>query len=139
MENMKTETSFEIAIEEIAKENFQAWNDALQTKDAKKIAELYSADATFLPTLSGDFKFGQDQAEGYFEHFLLKNPFGRIVQEKVQPIGENSYLHSGLYNFEVDKQGGRKEIVQARFTYLWGKDKDGNWKIHHHHSSVKPA
>jgi uncharacterized protein (TIGR02246 family) len=134
MENMENKTNFL----EVAKSNFKTWNDALQTKDAKRVAELYSEDNTFLPTMSGEFKSGEKEAEGYFEHFLLKNPLGRIVQEKVQPIGDNSYLHSGLYNFEVDKQGGGKEIIQARFTYLWQKDKDGNWKIHHHHSSVQP-
>jgi len=77
---------------EIAHENFERWNEALQTKDAKKVAELYAEDNTFLPTMSGDFKFGQKGAEDYFEHFLLKNPFGKIVTEKIQPLGEDSYF-----------------------------------------------
>ena len=72
---------------EIARENFQMWNEALQTKDAKKVSLLYSEDNTFHPTMSGDFKSGQKDAEDYFEHFLLKNPFGKIVEEKVQSLG----------------------------------------------------
>jgi hypothetical protein len=48
-------------------------------------------------------------------------------------------LHSGLYDFEVDKNGGGREIIHARFTYLWGLNKKGEWKILHHHSSIKPA
>lgn len=122
---------------EIARKNFQMWNEALQTKEAQKVAELYSEDNTFLPTMSGDFKSGQKGAEDYFEHFLLKNPFGKIVEEKVQPLGENSYLHSGLYNFEIGP-AEKREITEARFTYVWQKDKNGQWKILHHHSSVKP-
>ena len=122
---------------EIARENFYRWNESLQTGDAKKVALLYSEDNTFHPTMSGDFKSGQKEAEGYFEHFLLKNPSGAIVEEKVQVIDESSYLHSGLYDFEVGPKDNR-EIVEARFTYVWQKNKDGQWKIIHHHSSVKP-
>lgn len=122
---------------EIAHENFKTWNDALQTKDPKKVAELYSDDSTFLPTMSGDFKFGKDGAENYFEHFLLKDPIGIIKDEKIQEAGPNSYLHSGMYDFEVGP-ADKREIAEARFTYLWQKDKDGKWKILHHHSSVKP-
>lgn len=122
---------------EIAKNNFKIWNDSLQTGDAKKVAELYVDDATFLPTMSGDLKHGQEEAEGYFEHFLKKNPSGAIVEEKVQILDENSYLHSGLYDFEVGPKG-KREIMEARFTYVWQKDKSGRWKIIHHHSSTKP-
>jgi len=122
---------------EIAHENFNKWNQALQTKDAKKVAELYSEDNTFHPTMSGDFKFGREGAEDYFEHFLLKNPFGEVVEEKIQSLGENSYLHSGLYNFKI-WPAEKREIAEARFTYVWQKDKDGQWKIIHHHSSAKP-
>jgi len=122
---------------EIAHENFQRWNDSLQTRDAKKVAELYSEDNTFHPTMSGDFKSGQKGAEDYFKHFLLKNPFGKIIEEKIQPLGEDSYLHSGLYDFEIGPVETRV-VTEARFTYVWQKDKNGEWKILHHHSSLKP-
>jgi uncharacterized protein (TIGR02246 family) len=123
---------------EIARENFKKWNDLLQTGDPKKVAELYASEATFLPTMSGSFKSGKAEAEGYFEHFLQKHPFGKVVEEKIQFTDPNHYLHSGLYNFEVDAKSAR-DIVCARFTFLWGKDEKGQWKILHHHSSVKPA
>lgn len=123
---------------EIARANFQKWNEALKTKDASKVAELYSKDSSFLPTLNGEFKAGQEEAEGYFEHFLLKNPSGKVVEEKVQPLGD-SYVHSGLYDFEVGP-ADKREIVEARFTYVWQDiNKNGQWKIIHHHSSVKPV
>lgn len=122
---------------EIARENFKKWNDLLQTKDPKKVAELYADEATFLPTMSGKFKSGQEETEEYFEHFLQKDPFGKIIEEKVQFTDPNHYLHSGLYDFEVKDKEARS-IVRARFTFLWGKDEKGEWKILHHHSSVLP-
>jgi len=121
----------------IAQENFAKWNAALQTKDPKKVAELYAEDNTFLPTLSPDFKKGIAQAESYFVHFLEKNPNGKILSEEVQPMGENYYLHSGMYNFEIGPDGERA-IAEARFSYVWRKEGNGEWKIIHHHSSLKP-
>ena len=130
-ENMEKE------IEEIAKQNFLAWNEALKTKEASKVALLYLEEATFLPTVSPEFKIGRTGAEDYFKHFLEKDPVGEIVAEKVQPITPSCYLHSGMYNFVVG-QGEKREAVEARFSFLWKKDNNGEWKIAHHHSSVKP-
>lgn len=83
-----------------AADNFKLWNDMLQTKDAAKVAELYSEDCTFLPTLSGEFKKGKKGAEEYFHHFLEKDPYGEIVNGEVQDISDKSYLHSGMYNLQ---------------------------------------
>ena len=124
-------------LSEIAKENFKKWNDALQTLDSKNVDALYFDNATFLPTLSKEFKRGQKGADEYFEHFLQKNPFGMVVLEEEQGLGDNCYIHSGMYNFEVGEESNR-ETVEARFTFVWQKDSDGKWKIIHHHSSLRP-
>lgn len=121
----------------IATKNFARWNNALQSRDAKKVAELYFSDATFLPTVSPKFLNGNDEAEQYFKYFLKKNPIGKIVSEKVQVLSPSRYLHSGLYNFQIDEAGDR-HIVEARFTFLWTLDEQGIWKIAHHHSSLQP-
>ena len=121
----------------IVSENFARWNEALLSKDPKRVADLYTKDATFLPTLSPDFKFGQEETEGYFEHFLKKSPAGKVIEEKVQTLSTESYLHSGMYNFELGPKDAR-HAVEARFTFLWVQDDNGQWKIAHHHSSLKP-
>jgi len=123
--------------EQIAHENFSRWNDALKTGDAKVVAELYFPDNTFLPTLSPDFKTGIDGAEDYFHHFLEKNPVGEIVEEAIQTLADDCYLHSGRYNFKVGPANDRS-VVEARFTYCWKKDDKNQWKIMHHHSSIMP-
>jgi uncharacterized protein (TIGR02246 family) len=121
----------------IAKKNFAKWNAALLTKDAKKVADLYTSDATFLPTVSPEFKKGREGAEDYFHHFLEKDPEGEVVEEVVQPISIDCYLQSGLYNFAVGPKE-KREIVAARFTFLWQRGTDGQWRIAHHHSSKVP-
>jgi uncharacterized protein (TIGR02246 family) len=139
--NMETEKEFKL--KELATENFNAWNQSLLSRDAHEVASLYAEDASFLPTLNPEFKNGRDGAEQYFKHFLEKNPEGKIIEEAVQEISADkdgrpsSFLHSGLYNFAVGEQNNR-QIVEARFTFLWQKDESGDWKIKHHHSSLKP-
>lgn len=140
MEDKKIETEQE-KLERQARENFDEWNKRLKNKDKVKVAELYSEGSTFLPTMSGDFVHGENgknKTEDYFEHFLKKNPAGIIKEQAVQKTGEDTYLHSGMYDFVVGP-ADKRETVEARFTYVWQKGKDGNWKIIHHHSSVKPS
>jgi uncharacterized protein (TIGR02246 family) len=121
----------------IVAENFARWNKALHSKKPKEVAKLYTEDVTFLPTMSPKFKVGKTEVEDYFKHFLKKNPDGKVAKEEVQLLSSTSYLHSGMYNFVVD-EGGDRRIVEARFTFLWVQDEKGEWKIAHHHSSVKP-
>ena len=106
--------------------------------DPKKVAELYEENATFLPTMSSEFEIGQSGAEKYFKHFLEKHPVGKIIADEFQTLSPESYLHSGLYDFEVDDGKGGRETVPARFSFAWAQNEKGEWKILHHHSSVKP-
>ena len=80
-----------------AQTNFQTWNDALQTKNHKTVANLYSTnDLSFLPTVSPQHIKALPNAEDYFKDFVLKNPFGTITDDKVQVFDDgNTYLHSG--------------------------------------------
>ena len=134
----------EVELKKIAADNFSAWNQALLSLDASTVASLYSEDASFLPTLNPELKSGQKGAEEYFKHFLEKKPEGEIIEDTVQEIAvdENgnvsSFLHSGLYDFEVGTADQRQKVA-ARFTFLWQKDAAGTWKIKHHHSSLKPV
>lgn len=121
-----------------AHQNFSLWCDALLTKNPANVAKLYSQDSTFLPTLSSEFKSGISGAVEYFQHFLQQNPNCQLVTEAIQPLGSNCYLHSGMYNFQVDSNGGRQNL-EARFSFVWERNSDqDDWKIAHHHSSLKP-
>ena len=133
----------ELQLEKLAEKQFNVWNDMLQSKDPEKVASLYSEKNSFLPTFSPDFKKDKNGAMEYFKHFLEKDPNGEIVDEMIQETsvdknGEvDGFLHSGFYNFTVGKPDDR-QISEARFTFFWKKDENGNWKILHHHSSAKP-
>jgi len=122
----------------VAEKLFAKWNNLLQTGDKNQVAEMYSEDATFLPTLNGELKRGVQGAAEYFEHFLQKNPIGTVVEGAVQEsVDGDTIIYSGLYNFEISPDETR-EIVQARFTFVFQKNAQGEWKIIHHHSSLRP-
>jgi uncharacterized protein (TIGR02246 family) len=135
MENFELQ---ENNIERIAKDIFERWNNALQTGRKEEVAKLYTENNAFLPTLSGDFKRGIQGAEEYFKHFLEKNPVGKIIEEDIQG-NDDFIIHSGLYDFEVDDSAEGRTNVEARFTFVYKKDENGEWKIAHHHSSLKPV
>lgn len=122
----------------IAIDNFLLWQNALLSGSAEKVAELYTEAATFLPTVSAEYKKGKNGAASYFKHFLEKNPSGSVVLDEVQVINKQNYVHSGFYNFEVGPSDNR-QVLEARFTFLWGLDEHDQWKILHHHSSLKPT
>jgi uncharacterized protein (TIGR02246 family) len=119
-------------------ENFKRWNDALQTKDYKVVASLYStSDISFLPTVSADFIRDSPSTQAYFVEFVKKLPAGTITADKVQSFGDKAYLHSGMYTFMLGPLDNRT-AVEARFSYMWRMIDDA-WKIVHHHSSKRPA
>lgn len=122
-------------LQEIAKKNFETWNNALQTKSPEEVAKLYRDDCVFLPTFPEEGKevVGKSGVADYFEHFLKKFPFGVIMEEEVRGIDENSLFHAGRYNFEVGPENNRT-IAKAKFTFIWKKDENG-WKIFLHDSS----
>ncbi len=123
-------------IKEIAKENFKKWNEALQTKSSQKVAECYLQQGELFGTVSGKIRQGREEIAGYFEHFLQSDPSGEILNSNIEVISEDAYLETGVYQFTLTKNG-KQSVVQARFTYVWQKDDDGEWKILHHHSGVK--
>lgn len=123
------------ATKKLAEELFIAWNNALQTGDAKKVAAMYAEDAILLPTVSNLPRTTPAEIEDYFKHFLQKKPYG-IIKQRIVKQGCNKLTDAGIYDFEVVSDG-KKEVVPARYTFIYEYRND-QWKILHHHSSMMP-
>ena len=111
---------------------FEVWNNALQTGDPKKVAELYEPNAILLPTVSNKVRHNHEEIVDYFVHFLAKSPEGKVDESNVRTFGDIA-INSGVYTFTF-KDGSS---VQARFSYVYrwnGQD----WRIIEHHSSAMP-
>lgn len=123
------------ATKQLAEDLFNKWNDALQTGSAKKVASLYAENAVLLPTVSNLPRTTPAEIEDYFNHFLEKKPFGMIKQRNIKK-GCNKITDAGIYDFEVTSNG-KKEVVPARYTFVY-EYANNQWKIVHHHSSMMP-
>ncbi len=111
---------------------FEDWNAALQTRDPKKVTDLYASDGILLPTVSNQVRHNHEEIQDYFVHFLAKGPEGKIDESNVRILGELA-INSGVYTFTFSDGA----VVQARYTYVY-RLIDGEWKIIEHHSSQMP-
>ena len=111
---------------------FDAWNQALQTGDPKKVTLLYENDGILLPTISNQVRHNHDEIEDYFIHFLAKGPRGEINESNIRIFGDIA-INSGVYTFTFKDSTS----VSARFTfvYRWSQER---WMIVEHHSSSMP-
>ncbi len=116
--------------------NFDLWKTALLSRKPQSVAALYTKNATLLPTMGQKVITNSEGIEAYFTFFLAFLPSVSILEEHVMDIAELSYLHCGMYRFNLTIEG-ETEQVDARFSIVWQKI-HGEWKIFHHHSSRVP-
>ncbi|WP_005224139.1 SgcJ/EcaC family oxidoreductase [Marichromatium purpuratum] len=120
----------------LAEELFERWNSALESGDARRVGLCYAEDAVLLPTVSNVPRLSRREIQEYFEHFLQKQPVGKIDQRNVK-FGCNKITDAGIYTFRIINDG-KTEYVPARYTFVY-ENRDGDWLIAHHHSSLMPT
>lgn len=116
---------------------FDRWNASLATLDPAKVTKNYSEDAVLLPTVSNKPRTNHMDIQDYFAHFLQKKPIGKIDQSYIK-IGCNTVSDTGIYTFKLTDDKGVAKDVQARYSFVYDIQPDGQWLIEHHHSSVMP-
>ena len=124
-------------VEKNARLIIQKWFDLLKEGKVQEISDLYDENADFLPTFSPLFVHEHEGVEDYFKHFISKKPIGIIIEDSIRFLCCDCFLHEGMYDFEVGDVNNR-QMIHARFTFIWQKTDDDSWKIVHHHSSVRP-
>ena len=111
---------------------FDEWNNALQTGNSKKVAELYESNGILLPTVSNKVRHNHKEIEDYFVHFLAKGPVGKIDEANVRIFGQLA-INSGIYTFTF--ADGNTVTARFSFVYRWNGER---WMIVEHHSSQMP-
>lgn len=115
---------------------FDRWNAALASGDADKVTGLYAPNAVLEPTVSNRVRTTPNDIKDYFVKFLKMKPQGTINYRQIRFLGDNAALDTGVYTFDLLKDG-QHQSVHARYTYVYEKV-DGDWKILNHHSSAMP-
>jgi uncharacterized protein (TIGR02246 family) len=115
---------------------FDLWNETLQTGSPHDMAMLYAEDGVLLPTVSNQARNNRPEIADYFEHFLKLSPRGAINEQYVDVLDADTAVNSGIYTFDVVKDG-QPTFVVARYSFIYEKV-DGKWLIKSHHSSAMP-
>lgn len=115
---------------------FDRWNATIQNGGPHDVALLYAEDGVLLPTVSNEARSNRAEIADYFEHFLQLQPRGVINEQFIQVLDENTAVNSGIYTFDVVKEGVPTYVV-ARYSFVYERI-DGRWQIKSHHSSAMP-
>ena len=107
--------------------------------DANQIMAQYSDKAVMIdaadPTPSDDRKV----QTGWARNFVSMGPADyRVPDRRIQLLGPDAFISSGTETFTV-AAGTARPTVSARFTDVFQRQKDGNWKIVHEHVSMPPT
>lgn len=118
---------------------FLLWHEALESKDDPlgSVLALYDPDAILLATMDPTPLRTQAQRSVYFERLMARPHLRLSVQDLViRPQGQDNAVADGLYTFHF-LENGKDCDLQARFTFVYKKTKNG-WRIISHHSSPLP-
>ena len=112
--------------------------DAVNSGDVERLLALYDEQAVLIPTFSNKLPNTAEKLREYFEKLGSREGLSIALHEKtlqVQPIKENVYTLSGIYNWRFNVEGEMLNF-EARFSYIVDLSKPR--PIMHHHSSQVP-
>jgi len=113
------------------------WLKLVSVQDMDGVVGMYADDAVLLGTYSNKVRIGKDDIKEYFKEFLSKKPKASLIQATTHYVLDRFYIINGFYDFEIESSNNNKEVVHARFTFVFGT-KESELKIISHHSSIIP-
>jgi uncharacterized protein (TIGR02246 family) len=115
----------------------QAWVDAFNSRDPKRIVALYAPDAVLWGTTAKTLARTPDEIWSYFRDAGQRPQIRVTVQQVHARSVAGLILVSGAYTF-ADVQGDVwTNERRARFSFVFRRDGD-RWLIVEHHSSRVP-
>lgn len=107
-------------------------------KVVDEVVALYAENGVLWGTVSEQVRDTPAEIRNYFEYFA-KLPELSVSSYKgcVRMYDENLAINTGYYTLTYSKDGQTKE-VPARYSFVYQKDGNNQWKIIEHHSSALP-
>lgn len=113
------------------------WNLALATKDAKRVASNYAADATFQPVDEAAPLTTREAIESYYSKQLQFAPQVTMEQQGIS-VGCNIASDRGVFSINLQNADGSMAKIPARYSFDY-KVHNGEWKIGEHKLTMIPA
>ena len=121
----------------MAENLLKKWETCLNNGDLEGIVSLYADNAVLWGTFSDIIRDNPELIREYFEAlFLRDNLKVEFGDSNLRSFGEAA-IYSGEYEFTYNDGGEVKS--PARFSFVFYKDKDRQYKIIDHHSSLVPS
>lgn len=117
------------------------WFKQLKQGNLDQLVSLYSdTRLSFHPTLWNEHIQDRARAREYFVSFLAKHPQVHSFEGAFLGLGEHTFLYSGTMALGLRTQSHDAENqITVRFSFVWTKEDNNQWRILHHHNSVVPA
>ncbi|MGH1536570.1 MAG: nuclear transport factor 2 family protein [Gammaproteobacteria bacterium] len=120
----------------MAENLLKKWEVCLNNGDLDGIVRLYTDDAVLWGTFSDVIRDRHELIREYFEVlFLRKNLKVKFGESNLRSFGQAA-IYSGEYEFSYEDNKTMK--CPARFSFVFYKDKNNNYRIIDHHSSLIP-
>jgi uncharacterized protein (TIGR02246 family) len=114
----------------------QAWQAAYDSRDPRRIVNMYDADAVLWGTTAKTIAPSPAAVWEYFKDAASRpNARVSIGEQHIRVYGDTAF-NSGYYTF-TDQRDGQLVPRPARFTLVF-HNKAGKWRVVAHHSSVMP-
>tara|TARA_B100000700_G_C14580160_1_gene639787 strand:+ start:291 stop:662 length:372 start_codon:yes stop_codon:yes gene_type:complete len=113
------------------------WLSLVSSQDMDGVVGMYAEDGVLLGTYSDKVRIGKDSIKEYFQDFLSKKPEASLIDATTHYVLDRFYVMNGFYDFKIESGDGNKEIIHARFTFVF-ENREGNFQIISHHSSIIP-
>ena len=107
--------------------------------DVNKIMDQYAEGATMIDASAPAPSTDRKVQTGWARIFTSMKPAGyEVVDPHIQVVGPDAFVSSGIERMTVES-GSARPTVSARFTDVFQRQKDGQWKIVSEHVSIPPA
>lgn len=111
------------------------WSATYNTNDPDALTQTYWPDAVLLGTTSPTMSVGAEAITKYFSGLPRTGHKNEIEEKRTIALDNDTALVFGFYLFTLMLEG-KPTPIPARFTMLVTQ-RDGAWKIAHHHSSPR--
>ena len=115
----------------------QAWVEAFNSRDPKRIVARYAPNAVFWGTTAKTIATTPAQVWDYFKDSAQRPAIRVSIDSTVERVIGNVAIVSGAYTFADVKDGASTNPRAARYTLVFQRVGDG-WLIIDHHSSRVP-
>jgi ketosteroid isomerase-like protein len=108
-------------------------------QNVNAIMDHYAKDAVLIDASHPDPSADRKVQAGWAGDFVSMAPQDfHVINRHIQLLGGDAFVSSGTETFTV-AAGQARPTVSARFTDVYARGADGEWKIVHEHTSMPPT